>query len=109
MPDISNPDLAAWRSERAPSLDAVAIHTAPDWVCEVLSPSTEAHDRGTKLPVFARYGVSHAWLVAPALRRLEAYRLDRGVLRQVARHEGDAVCVLEPFAETSLELAALWE
>ena len=45
----------------------------------------------------------------PALRRLEAYRLDRGVLRQVARHEGDAVCALEPFAETSLELAALWE
>lgn len=109
MPDISNPDLAAWRSERAPSLAAIAIHTAPDWVCEVLSPSTEAHDRGTKLPMFARYGVAHAWLVDPALRRLEVYRLDRGALREVARFEGEAVVSVAPFTEVTFSLASLWE
>ena len=107
-PDISNPDLAGWRSERAPSLADAAIHAPPDWVCEVLSPSTEAYDRGTKLPMFARYGVSHAWLVDPEQRRVEVYRLDRGALREVARHEADARVSLEPFTELSVDLGELW-
>ncbi|MDP3274055.1 MAG: Uma2 family endonuclease, partial [Deltaproteobacteria bacterium] len=74
-PDKLNPDLAGWRTERAPSLDDYPIVIAPDWVCEVLSPSTEAHDRAVKLPAFASHGTTHAWLIDPELKRLEVYRV----------------------------------
>jgi Uma2 family endonuclease len=44
------PDLAAWRRERMPELpDAPFLTVAPDWICEVLSPSTEGVDRAEKL------------------------------------------------------------
>ncbi len=50
-----------------PNMPATAHFTlAPDWVCEVLSPSTAAMDRADKLPIYARAGVEHAWLVDPS-------------------------------------------
>ena len=56
--DILVPDLAGWRRERMPTLPKTAFFAlAPDWVCEVLSESTEEHDRENKLPVYAREGV----------------------------------------------------
>lgn len=43
------PDLAGWRKERLPVLpDQWPVQTLPDWVCEVLSPTTSAYDRGKK-------------------------------------------------------------
>jgi len=53
--DVLVPDLAGWRRERMPRPPRAAAFTlAPDWVCEVLSPSTAALDRGIKLPVYGR-------------------------------------------------------
>lgn len=53
--DALVPDLAGWRRERMPVLPSTAYFTlAPDWICEVLSPSTEEHDREVKMPVYAR-------------------------------------------------------
>src|SRR5262245_30527601 len=53
--DVVVPDLAAWRRERMPELPHVpAIELAPDWVCEVLSPSTVKIDRAKKLAIYAR-------------------------------------------------------
>ena len=49
---------------------------APDWVCEVVSPSTGRSDRVLKMPVYAREQVGHLWLVDPRLRTLEVYRLE---------------------------------
>jgi Uma2 family endonuclease len=60
--DILVPDLAGWRRERMPKLpNAPYVTLAPDWICEVLSPSTSRLDRAEKLPVYAREGVRHAW------------------------------------------------
>ena len=56
--------------------DTAAITLAPDWICEVLSESTEAVDRAEKMPVYAREGVRHVWLVDPGLRTLEVFRLE---------------------------------
>ena len=65
--DVVVPDLAGWRRERMPAIPDAAFFTlAPDWVCEVLSPSTERIDRGRKLRIYAEAGVAHAWLVNPA-------------------------------------------
>ena len=55
--DVVVPDIASWRRERVPTVPNVAYFTlAPDWLCEVLSPSTESIDRRKKLPIYAREG-----------------------------------------------------
>jgi Uma2 family endonuclease len=108
-PDVVVPDLAGWRQERLPELpDAPFFELAPDWVCEVLSSSTARYDRDVKLPVFARSGVPHAWLVDPALRRLEVLRLGPSGYRVVETCHGDEEVRVEPFAAVVLSLGALW-
>ena len=108
-PDVLVPDLAGWRRERMPELPQVAAFTlAPDWICEVLSPSTRAHDRVRKLPVYAREGVTHVWLIDPEPKILEVYRLDGETYRSVGSYEGDAAVRAEPFDAIEFELGALW-
>ena len=107
--DVLVPDLAAWRRERMPDLPQAAFITmAPDWVCEVLSPSTAGIDRAEKLPIYAREHVSHVWLVDPLAQTLEVLRLDRDAYRLVATSRGDAKPRAEPFDALELPLAALW-
>jgi Uma2 family endonuclease len=107
--DVLVPDLAGWRRERLPVVPDVAYFTlAPDWVCEVLSPSTEAIDRGRKLRVYAREGVAHAWLVDPLRQTLEVLMLESGNLAPLEQHHGDASVRARPFDAIELELRALW-
>ena len=104
------PDLAGWRLERMPRLPETAYFAlAPDWVCEVLSPSTAQLDRAKKLRVYAEYGVKHAWLVDPLARSLEVLRLEHGRWSLLDTHAGNAVVRAEPFEAIELELGALWE
>jgi len=108
-PHILVPDLAAWRRERMPQLPDVArFELSPDWVCEVLSPSTQALDRADKLPIYAAHGISNAWLVDPVARTLEVYRLESGRWSLLSAHRDEAVVRAEPFDAIELELAALW-
>lgn len=107
-PDKCNPDLCGWRNARAPSLDDYPITVVPDWICEVLSPSTESFDRGNKMLAFARHGVESAWLIDPELRQLEVYRLDHGALREVARYTGGSIVVAHPFESVRFDLSELW-
>ncbi len=81
---------------------------APDWVCEVLSPSTEMLDRGRKLHVYAQHRVPYAWLVDPMERTLEALRLDDDRWVRLALHAGSVVVRVEPFDELPIDLALLW-
>jgi len=107
--DVLVPDLAGWRRARMPRLPDGAYTTlAPDWVCEVVSPSTASLDRVKKLAIYAREGVSHLWLVDPLARTIEVLRLVRKRWTIVATHTGDEIVRLEPFGEIELELRALW-
>jgi Uma2 family endonuclease len=107
--DVLVPDLAAWRRERLPSLPAEPYLTlAPDWVCEVQSPSTESIDRGRKLGIYAREGVRHAWLVDPQRRSLEVLALEAGSFEPIAHHDGNENIRAYPFDAIVLELRALW-
>ena len=77
--DVVRPDLAGWRRERLDSpADLRPITVAPDWVCEVLSPSTATRDRVQKRDLYARHGIGHDWIVDVDARTLEAFRLDDG-------------------------------
>ena len=107
--DVLVPDLAGWRRTRMPRLpDTAYFPLAPDWVCEILSPSTVVFDRERKLAVYAREGVAHAWLIDPIARTLEALRLGDVRWVEVATHAGRDVVRVEPFGDIELELAALW-
>lgn len=109
-PDIVVPDLAGWRAERYPGEpDTPFSDVAPDWVCEVLSPSTARKDRALKLPLYAREGVRHAWLVDPQTQVLEVYALDDRGWRLVGTHAGDAVVSPAPFESSEISLARIWE
>jgi len=108
--DALVPDLAGWRRERLPELPETAASTlAPDWVCEVISPSTEALDRARKMGSYAREGVKHLWFVDPRPRLLEVYRLEQGRWLRLGAHVGDSLVRAEPFEAIELRLSRLWE
>jgi Uma2 family endonuclease len=107
--DVLVPDLAGWRRARLPNVPPDAYLTLPpDWICEVLSASTEALDRGKKLRIYAREGVEHVWLVDPLARTLEAMSLEVGKWVQRGRYDGEAKIRAAPFDAIELELGALW-
>lgn len=78
-PQVVVPDLAGWRRARMPAEPATAyIETPPDWVCEILSPSTIRLDRGPKRRIYAEAGIGHLWLLDPSEGVLEAFALTDG-------------------------------
>ncbi len=103
------PDLAGWRRERLPKVpDVVGMTLPPDWVCEVISPSTGRLDRTKKLPIYAHSGVSHAWMVDPQARTLEVFRREGTTWSLVQAFGGDDMVRADPFAAVELDLLALW-
>lgn len=109
-PHVVVPDLAGWRKERMPRLpDTAFFELPPDWVCEVLSPSTCRIDRVKKLSIYGEYHVGHCWLLDPDAHTLEVLRLtDTGWLIAAA-HAGNEVVRAEPFDAVELELGLLWD
>jgi Uma2 family endonuclease len=108
--DVVVPDLAGWRRERLSKVPATGAFTvAPDWVCEVVSPSTERIDRSIKRDIYAREGIGHLWLVVPLARTVEVYALEAGRWVLLGTHTDQAVVGLPPFDAVPLELGLLWE
>jgi Uma2 family endonuclease len=107
--DIVVPDLAGWRRERLPQIPVAAYMTlAPDWVCEVVSPSTEALDRVKKIAIYAREMVSHLWLINPTTRTLEVMELQAGRWLLLATSADEDTVRAKPFDAVALDLASLW-
>lgn len=108
--DVLVPDLAGWRRERMPELPhAPFIELPPDWVCEVLSPSTEVIDRADKLPIYAEQKVAWVWLVDPIVKTLEGFQLDGRTYRLLRTSKEDQKVRAEPFDALELDLSVLWE
>lgn len=109
------PDIAGWRIERMPCLPDTAYFTvAPDWICEVLSPSTARLDRDKKLRIYAEAGVAFAWLVDPLARSLEVLkRADTASgsasWTPLATHVGGHAVQAEPFEVVDIRLGWLWD
>lgn len=107
--EVAVPDLAGWRRERMPKVpDDHRFEVVPDWVCEILSPSTARKDRFVKLPIYAKYGVAHAWLVDPDAHTLEAFELRESRWLLIATLQDDAPVRVAPFDAIEFSLADLW-
>ncbi len=85
-----------------------AFELFPDWVCEVLSPATERVDRVLKMPIYAREGVGHMWLVDPIVRTVEVFRLQGAEWLLAKVVAGDERVRLEPFGDVEIDLGRLW-
>lgn len=106
--DILVPDLAGWRRERMPKVPNEVFFTLPpDWVCEVLSPSTAGIDRVKKTRIYAREFVAHVWLLDPRGKTLDVLKLD-GESYRVTSYDGEEPVRAEPFDAIELDLNALW-
>jgi len=102
------PDLCGWRRERMPEFpDVAAFDLAPDWICEILSPSTRAFDTTAKRDVYARDGVGHLWLVDPGIGTLEAFTLTGGRWQLIGAVAEDGEVCLAPFEAIRFPLGAL--
>jgi len=86
----------------------LSVAVAPDWICEVLSPSTRRLDRNEKRPLYAREGVSHLWFVDPDARTLEVFELGAGRWVLLATLADDAPVSQPPFDAITFPLDALW-
>jgi Uma2 family endonuclease len=107
--EVEVPDLAGWRRERMPSIPTGhCFRVVPDWVCEVLSPSTESKDRELKMPIYAHFGVAFAWLLDPRKRLLETYALCEGRWRETGRFSGNDQVRAAPFETLAIALDDLW-
>jgi Uma2 family endonuclease len=107
--NILVPDLAGWTKERFPMEEPHNwISVAPDWVCEILSPSTAQADRAEKMPIYARHMVSHAWLIDPILKTLEVFKFEPGQWIVLGVYTKSAKVRAAPFPELELDLGLLW-
>lgn len=107
--EVIVPDIAGWRKEHMPSPpEGHKIQIVPDWVCEILSPSTKSTDREEKMPLYAHYGVPFAWLVDPKTRTLEAYQLVDSKWQPLGLFRDDDMVSVLPFDAITIHLMDLW-
>jgi Uma2 family endonuclease len=107
--NIVVPDLAAWRSERMPSTpDTATISVPPNWVCEILSASTETRDRTVKMRVYAEARIPHLWLIDPRQQILQAFELREGHWTVLGGWSAQDVVRAPPFDAIAFPVAKLW-
>ncbi|HWN71466.1 MAG TPA: Uma2 family endonuclease [Haliangium sp.] len=108
--DVYLPDIAGWRIARLPDRPSGRpVRITPDWVCEVLSPSTMARDLGHKLRTYHRARVPHYWLVEPIGAVLSVYRWqDDGYLLVLSAGPDDVVRA-EPFDAIDLNMSEIFD
>jgi Uma2 family endonuclease len=107
--EVYQPDVAGWRIEHAPELDEYPIRRVPDWVCEILSPSTADRDLGPKLHIYHRAHVGHYWIVEPVARTITVHRWqESGYAPVITARAGDRVRA-EPFDAIEIVLASVFD
>lgn len=105
---VVRPDLSGWRRERLVQPDVRPIGVVPDWICEITSPTNEAHDRVTKRRLYAEHGVAHYWVVDPAARTLEAFSLEKGRWVDAGSFGEEDIARVEPFPSVDLPVGRLF-
>ncbi len=106
---LIRPDIVGWRRERVPACPSgFPVHDRPDWVCEVLSPSTARRDQGEKRRLLHRHQVPWFWLVDPGSQLVTVLRwTGEGYLIHATAGPGDRVG-LPPFEAVALDVARVF-
>jgi len=107
--EVVVPDIAGWKRDRVPNYpDVTQFKRSPDWVCEVLSPSTARYDKISKLKMYAENKVPYYWIVDPQNRVLEVLSLEGKTYKlELVFGKGDVVKA-PPFEKLEFSLSKLW-
>ncbi len=85
-------------------LDKQGCRGAPDWIVEVLSPSTALKDMDSKRSLYQRHGVQEYWIIHPEDRWILVYTLDaQGRYGQPGVFGMDEPTVVQRFPELSID------
>ena len=103
-----SPDIAGWKRDRLDELPEGRIEVVPDWVCEVLSPTTRAHDQRIKRPLYAQAGVKWMWLVDVDAKTVIVSRNESGQWLEIGVFGDDELMHAEPFEAQAIALRDLW-
>jgi len=107
--DLLVPDISGWRRERLSAYpERNYFEIAPDWVCEILSGSTEKRDRTLKMRVYGEARIPHLWMIDPRLQILEAFENREGRWTKIGDWNSDDAVRAPPFDAISFSLAVLW-
>ena len=107
--DVLVPDIAGWRLSKYPRNRANSFsEVVPNWVCEVLSPTTRKLDLGRKSDIYAREGVAHLWIVDPKARTLQASELSAGKWVSISSLTDAETVSVPPFEKLKIPLSRLW-
>ncbi|MEZ4406917.1 MAG: Uma2 family endonuclease [Polyangiales bacterium] len=106
------PDLVGWRRDRFPRLPVPdnrgLVVDVPDWICEVLSPTTAHLDTGRKREAYHRAGVAWYWIADPERRSLTVlHRADEGYVIVDVFSTGERAKAA-PFDAVEVDLDALF-
>ena len=90
-------------------LDGRGCKGAPDMVMEILSPSTQRHDRLVKLDLYQRAGVREYWIVDPDSRTVQVFLLEHGSVLPQEVYERDAVAKVNVLDGCFIELTKVFK
>lgn len=89
-------------------LDDIGCKGAPDLIIEVLSPSTQCHDRLTKYNLYERAGVPEYWIVSPEERTVQVSPLVDGRYRVQELYTAEAVAKVNTLSGCFIELSKVF-
>lgn len=106
--DAVVPDIAGWHRDRMTAFTGRYVDIAPDWVCEVLSPSTARRDWRQKSAWYLEVGVGWYWIVDADARTVQCLQATPTGWDRVAVAEAAAHVALPPFTGVGLAVGSLW-
>ena len=103
------PDVVGWRRERMPERPTGAVVSVPpDWICEILSPSSASNDTVKKKRIDHQHQVPHYWLLDPVQETLSVLRWSPdGYIEVLSAMRGERVKA-EPFDVIELQVGVFF-
>ena len=100
------PDLAVFELSTLVERDGY-IHSAPQFLVEVLSPANTRREMARKIADYASIGVPEVWLISPEGRTVEILRLQDGGLQR-AQIVAEGVVTLHQLPNVRIDIATIW-
>jgi len=107
--DVRCPDMIFVARARLNIVGKKAVQGPPDLCIEVISPGSASVDRTDRFDEYQAFGVACYWIIDPAERTIEAYKLAEGRYVRCGRGQSSDIVRLPPFPDLEIPLAELWQ
>ena len=90
-------------------LDDAGCKGAPDFIIEVLSPSTQRHDRHIKFEIYQQAGVREYWIVDPEACIVQVHTLEEGKYHSPVAYNAKSVVPVGIFEDCKIDLSSVFD